>query len=123
MSSFVLVVDDDESIRETLCELLEDEGHRAVGASNGQEALDFLRSDGRPCMILLDVMMPVMDGAAFRAEQLGDPNLSSIPVALITAAGPDIAASLRAEVLLPKPLRIESVLELVERFCPNGATA
>jgi CheY-like chemotaxis protein len=114
----VLVVDDDEAIRDSLCEILEDEGHPAVGVPDGREALDFLRGDRRPCLILLDLMMPVMDGATFRAEQLGDPRLSSIPVAVITAAGVQAASGMRAEAVLPKPLRIENVLTVVERYCP-----
>jgi CheY-like chemotaxis protein len=119
MSRFILVVDDDQAIRETLCEMLGDEGHPAVGASNGQEALDLLRSDGRPCVIFLDLMMPVMDGVAFRAEQLQDPKLSTIPVAVITAAGQGAASSMNVDAVLPKPLRIESVLDVVRRYCPD----
>lgn len=122
MSNFVLVVDDDRAIRETLCELLEDEGHRAIGVANGKEALDILRRDSHPCVILLDVMMPVMDGPAFRAEQLKDPNLGTIPVAVITAGSKDAADALNAEALLLKPLRVEDVLEVVEHFC-SGDTA
>ena len=118
MTRFILVVDDDQAIRETLCELLADEGHRAVGASNGQEALDLIRSDGHPCLILLDVMMPVMDGIAFRVQQLQDPALSTIPVAVITAAGQIAAASMNVDAFLAKPLRIEHVLQVVQRFCP-----
>jgi CheY-like chemotaxis protein len=122
MSRFVLIVDDDRSIRESLCELLTDEGHRAVGASNGQEALEVLRSDGRPCVILLDIMMPVMDGVAFRVQQLADPDLRTIPVAVITAGGQGAASSMNTEAILLKPLRLESVLEVVERFCPAGTS-
>jgi CheY-like chemotaxis protein len=120
MSRFVLVVDDDQAIRETLCELLADEGYEAVGASHGREALDRLRTDGRPCVILLDLMMPVMDGFAFRAAQLADPGLSAIPVVVITAMGQASASSISADVVLSKPLRIERVLEAVSRFCPAG---
>jgi CheY-like chemotaxis protein len=123
MSKFVLVVDDDESIRDSLCELLEDEGHRAVGAANGQEALDILRRDGRPCIILLDMMMPVMDGASFRAEQVKDPALSAIPVAVITAAGKNAADGLNVDVVLPKPLMIDDVLAVVDRYCPGQVDA
>jgi len=119
MSEFVLVVDDDESIRESLCELLEDEGYRAVGAANGKEALDFLRRGERPCIIFLDIMMPVMDGAAFRAEQAKDPSLRDIPVAVITAAGKNAADRLNVDVVLPKPLVIEEVLAVVDRHCPG----
>jgi CheY-like chemotaxis protein len=121
MGKFVLVVDDDQAIRETLCELLEDEGHRAVGAANGKEALDILRREDRPCVILLDVMMPVMDGPTFRAEQLKDPSLSAIPVAVITAAGASAAAALNPGALLLKPLSMDSVLQVVDRFCPHAA--
>ena len=120
MTRFVLVVDDDESIRSSLCDLLQEEGHRAVGASNGQQALDLLRRGDRPCVILLDLMMPVMDGETFRHEQLGDPALRGIPVAVITAAGPAAAARISVDAVLPKPLRIESVLKVVDRFCPAG---
>jgi CheY-like chemotaxis protein len=119
MNKFVLVVDDDQAIRESLCELLEDEGHRAIGAANGREALDILRRDDRPCVILLDIMMPVMDGPTFRAEQLKDPSLSTIPVAVITAAGASAAASLNPGALLLKPLSMDSVLQIVDRFCPH----
>jgi len=122
MSACVLVVDDDKAIRETLCELLTDEGHAARGASNGKEALELLRSSVRPCLILLDVMMPVMDGVAFRAQQLEDPDLSKIPVAVITAGGQDGTSSMKVDVVLRKPLRLESVLELVRRYC-RPATA
>lgn len=114
----MLVVDDDEGIRESLVELLADEGHRSVGTSNGHEALQILRSNGRPCVILLDLMMPVMDGATFRTQQLSDPALSGIPVALITAAGPQRVATVHADVVLPKPLSIDMLLAVVAHFCP-----
>jgi CheY-like chemotaxis protein len=120
MSRSVLVVDDDQAIRETLCELLADDGYRAVGAANGREALELLRSGERPSIILLDLMMPVMDGFAFRTAQLADPALRAIPVAVITAMGQPSAASIDVDVVLSKPLRIEKVIELVERFCPPG---
>jgi CheY-like chemotaxis protein len=117
MARFVLVVDDDQAIRESLCELLADEGHRAVGVSNGREALDLLRSNGRPCAILLDLMMPVMNGTDFREHQLRDPELSAIPVAVITAGGQDAAASMNVDAILPKPFSIDSVLQFIHRFC------
>jgi CheY-like chemotaxis protein len=117
-SSFVLVVDDDESIREALVELLASSGHQTVATSNGQEALQFLRSNGPPCVILLDLMMPVMDGATFRTHQLDDPVLSAIPVVLITAAGPQRIATVHADAVLPKPLSIDRLLTVVAHFCP-----
>jgi CheY-like chemotaxis protein len=117
VKSCVLVVDDDAAIRESLCDILTDEGHPAVGVANGQQALEYLRNEGRPCVILLDLMMPVMDGASFRSHQLRDPDLNGIPVAVITAAGPRAAKGVPAEAFLAKPLRVESVLDVVERFC------
>lgn len=117
----VLVVDDDEDIRESLCALLEDEGHRVAQAANGMEALGYLRENlpALPCVILLDLMMPVMDGATFRAEQLRDPALREIPVVVITAAGPQAIARLSATHIVRKPLKIESVLEAIARHCGN----
>ena len=83
----VLVVDDDASIRTALRELLETEGYKVIEASNGLAALGRLRDGFRPCAIVLDLMMPVMDGWDFRSDQLRDPELRDIPVVVLTAAG------------------------------------
>lgn len=117
MQEFLLVVDDDGAIRDSLCSLLEDEGHRVVCVANGAEALDALRSHGRPCLILLDLMMPVMDGAEFRTRQLADPAIADVPVVLITAAGRNIASAVPAQQVLSKPLRADSILKVVEEYC------
>ena len=124
MTPFVLVVDDDLAIRESLTALLEDEGHRVRCAANGQEALAVLQQqdDGRAFVILLDLMMPVMDGVEFRARQLAEPALADIPVVLITASGPQIARSVPAQAVLHKPLRAEALLKTVARFCPTDAS-
>jgi CheY-like chemotaxis protein len=122
MCGFVLIVDDDPAIREAVCELLADEGHRAIGVANGQEALDLLRSGGRPGMILLDLMMPVMDGMSFRAKQLEDPVLGAIPVAVITASDRRAAASMNVEAVLPKPLDIDELLRTIQRLCASPST-
>jgi CheY-like chemotaxis protein len=112
-----LVVDDDPDIRDALVELLEDEGYRAVSASNGQEALVYLGSREAPCVILLDLMMPVMDGWEFRRRQQNDPRWSQIPVVVITAAGKHGANSIAAERVLPKPLQLDHVLEALAQYC------
>ena len=74
----------------------------------------------RPCVILLDLMMPIMDGPTFRAEQLKDPGLSAIPVAIITGAGKGAANELGVQEVLLKPLEIGDVLAVVGRFCTGA---
>ena len=113
----VLVVDDDADIRDALCELLEDEGYRAISAANGQEALANLSTGELPCVILLDLMMPVMDGWEFRRRQQEDPRLAQVPVVVITAAGKYGTSSIDAAHVLPKPLRLELVLEALQQYC------
>jgi CheY-like chemotaxis protein len=116
----VLVVEDDRDIREGLLDTLTDHGYGSVGAANGQDALTTLRTgDDLPCMILLDIMMPVMDGATFREEQLRDPDLAEIPVVLISAHR-DLtqqAKSLKAAAYLEKPLKLKELLALTHRYC------
>jgi CheY-like chemotaxis protein len=122
MAHHVLVVDDDPDIRETVIEVLQENGHRAQGASNGVEALERLRgSDELPCLILLDLMMPTMDGQAFRAEQLKDPQLSPIPVVVISAFrdSAEKAKELAAAAHLTKPVTLEELMAVVERFCDD----
>ena len=76
----ILVVDDEEMIRDSLIEYLDENGYRAIGAVDGRDALTKLAAvDRRPCVILLDLMMPVMDGQTFRAKQLLDPELAAHP--------------------------------------------
>ena len=83
----VLLVEDDLPIRDSLGEALAEEGFDVSTAGNGAEALERLRSGRRPSVIVLDLMMPVMDGWDFRQEQLGDPALRDIPVVIVSAVG------------------------------------
>jgi len=115
----VLVIDDDADIREAMCEVLADEGYAVVAVANGQEALTYLRSvpsSKRPCVIFLDLMMPVMDGWEFRRRQLADPTLMGIPVVAITAGGV-AAAAVPVPRLLAKPLQVEHLLEVLRDHC------
>jgi CheY-like chemotaxis protein len=114
----VLVVDDDRDIRETLQELIEDEGFPAVVAKNGADALARMR-ERRPCLVILDLFMPVMDGAEFRRQQLADAALADVPVVVVSAAASldERVASMRPDGYLEKPLRLERLLEIVARFC------
>jgi serine/threonine-protein kinase RsbW len=110
----ILVVEDDDATREAECLLLRGEGFPVAAARNGREALDHLRQGLRPRLILLDLMLPVVDGYAFRAEQLNDPALADIPVVVCSAvADPRHARSLRPAALLPKPVEFERLADTV----------
>jgi CheY-like chemotaxis protein len=119
MARFILVVDDDRDIRDSLVELLEEHGYPAVGASNGVEALDILRgSAAPPCLILLDLMMPVMDGREFREHQLENPAWTEIPVIVISAYS-DVEQQARALAVdhLRKPLAMRPLMDAIRRHC------
>src|SRR6516165_3917335 len=79
----ILLVEDDEIVRRAIQMVLEWEGYYVECARNGQEALDTLRAGSRPSLILLDILMPVLDGEEFRREQLQDPRFASIPVIVV----------------------------------------
>jgi CheY-like chemotaxis protein len=116
----VLVVDDDRDIRDVLSDALEAEGYRVTTAGDGQEALDWLRSGaGRPCVILLDLMMPRMDGIQLRTELLNDPALAPIPVVVLSADPSAIVAakSLSFAGSLRKPVPLEALLAAVHAHC------
>ena len=115
----ILVVDDDADIRESLTEILGEEGYRVAGARNGREALEYLRNETRPSLILLDMMMPEMDGWRLRLELQKVPELASIPVVILSAheSVRDAALALGAADYLRKPLRLKSLLEVAERYC------
>lgn len=119
MASYVsiLLVEDDDIIRESLAETLEDEGYGVASAANGQQALDWLRANPAPRLILLDIYMPVMSGTEFRQRQLDDPALAVIPVIVLSAVAPDRVAALRPQVFLQKPPDLDVLLEVVKRFC------
>jgi CheY-like chemotaxis protein len=116
----VLVVEDDRDVRDSILEVLEDNEYEPLIASNGMEALEKLRNpDQRPCLILLDVMMPVMDGWSFRAVQSEDAELSSIPVVVLTAhaSAAQTARDMRAAGFLRKPVELDDLLAAVQRHC------
>jgi len=116
-SRYILIVDDDDDIRLALAEVLEDEGYQVKTAANGSEALTLLRSSETPCMILLDLMMPVMDGWTFREQQLKDPALAEIPVYVISAAGNVAGAPVTQDRFIPKPIMLDHLLSLVDTVC------
>jgi CheY-like chemotaxis protein len=114
----IVVVDDDDDLRETLGELLSEEGYDARCFENGRVALDFLRAldgGGRPKLILLDLMMPEMNGWQFREEQLRDAALSGIPVVVMTASRSLAEHPIDVSEVLFKPIGLDQLLEAVER--------
>ncbi|HEY7289488.1 MAG TPA: response regulator [Vicinamibacterales bacterium] len=113
----VLIVEDDADLREMMAQLLALEGFDAAVVANGREALDYLKADHRPHLILLDLMMPVMDGWEFRRHQQADPSLASVPVIVLSAVDQGRASDVSAAAVLKKPLDFDRLLSLVRRYC------
>jgi CheY-like chemotaxis protein len=118
----ILLVDDDDAIREALTETLIDEGYAVHAARNGREALDWLRQgDDPPCVVLLDLMMPVMDGRAFLGERRSDPILAKIPVVVISAergCAELLTQSHQVNAVLAKPIALQGLLAAINRCAP-----
>src|SRR5258708_28054746 len=112
----LLVVEDDADIREALDGLLSMEGFRVAGCGNGREALDWLRASPKPDVILLDLMMPVMDGWQFRVVQKHDPALATIPVVALSADATAKAAAIDADAYLKKPVDYETLVDTIDRL-------
>lgn len=122
----LLLIEDDQDIRESLAEFLEDHGYRVVAARDGRVALDhLLHEQERPCLIVLDLMMPVMDGQEFRAQQLRNPELAEIPVLLISAYRDveERAFGLGRLPFLRKPFDLMQLLEEVQARCRPSSSA
>lgn len=111
-----MIVDDDRDIREALADVLQDEGFDVATAANGAEALKVLASGPLPNVILLDMMMPVMDGFEFRLAQKMAEELAPIPVVIITAGADERSRDLEAAAVLRKPLNMSRLLETI-RAC------
>jgi CheY-like chemotaxis protein len=117
----LLVVEDDDMIREALTELLRDEGALVTPASNGREALQELRSGRAPDLILLDLMMPVMDGWEFRVDQRADPALASIPIIAMSADMSAKARAIAADAYLRKPLDFSELVGRIRSVVDHAA--
>jgi len=124
-SGYILIVEDDDDIREALTQILELEGYVVREAANGREALDISAKEPIPSLILLDLMMPVMDGWQFRAEQMKDPHLSKVPVVVISADASvhEKVAAFGAATVLPKPISLDRLLRAVETLYPPPRTS
>jgi len=114
----ILVVEDNDDVREMMAVTLELEGHEVATAVNGLDALNKLHTGNKPCLILLDLMMPVMNGWQFREIQKTDPQLAEIPVVVVTAAGPrDDIPSITADAWLSKPVDFDRLLATIGPLC------
>jgi len=113
----VLIVEDDDDLREMMAHMLTIEGFDAATVANGREALKYLQTAEKPHVILLDLMMPVMDGWEFRRQQKADPDLAPVPVIVLSALDQSRAATVDAAAFLKKPLDFDRLLELVREHC------
>ena len=117
----VMIVEDDRDTREMLGRFLELEGFDVRTAANGQLALEALQQEDEPCVILLDLMMPVMNGWQFREQQVRDPRFSRIPVVVVTAAGPrEDIPEINADGWLSKPVDFDRLLATIGSLCQRS---
>lgn len=113
----VAIIEDDSEFRNMLRELLEEERYRVIAMANGAEALEMLRGDTMPDVILLDVSMPIMDGFDFLRHRNADPRLSTVPVVLVTNAKPHERPTVGVSDVVRKPIDIDEILFAIKRYC------
>jgi CheY-like chemotaxis protein len=117
METTVLVVDDDSDVRAELSEALFDEGFQVALAGDGAEALRLLRDGIHPALILLDLMMPTMNGWEFVAERAAHPELGGAPIVLMSGSRLPPGTTIPDGDFLPKPIRLDVLLAAVRRWC------
>ena len=119
MSDVILIVEDDPDIRNDLAEVLQEEGYRVVTAHHGGEAMERLQEIPPPCLIVLDLMMPVMDGWTFRSEILKDPQLKDVPIIVLSGVADfhTEARVLDAVAYVTKPFKLDGILREIGRYC------
>ena len=125
-SGSILIVDDDSDVRAALSELLEAEGFSVEGVPDGREALVRLRTEKvHPAVILLDLMMPGMDGWDFRTEQMRDPELAAVPVVIVSASGfsrESIQTQFRPAAFVEKPIERTALLGVLRELVSSGGS-
>jgi len=114
MKHTVLIVEDEAALRELMCEALELSGYEVVGAGNGKEALDALGRIEHVCLVVLDLLMPVMYGWEFYTEIQSRPALAEVPVIVHTSEAGQAPSGTR---VLQKPIRLERLLSVVHEYC------
>ena len=115
----VLVVEDDDDVRDAVAASLRDEGYDVAEAENGRLALEWLQSNADPCLVLLDLWMPVMTGMELHAVMSQDPRLAAVRLVVVSAAGDAKAQAQQMGAIgfLRKPLDLHDLLATVERYC------
>jgi two-component system chemotaxis response regulator CheY len=122
----ILIIDDDLELREVIAETLEQCGFAVAVAGNGREGLEYLRRGQAPRLILLDLMMPVMNGWQFCSAKQADPALASIPVIALSAAAkkdPSSPYYIDVQDVIAKPVELEQLLSVVRRVLPPATLA
>jgi CheY-like chemotaxis protein len=120
MGEPVLVVEDDPDLREMMEQLLHLEGFAPLTAPNGREALNLLDAGAPVKVILLDLMMPVMDGWEFRRQQRANPKLAHIPVVVMSAIDGDRLLEIEPVAAFRKPLAFNQVIDFLQHLCPSS---
>ena len=132
--SQILVVEDNDDVREMMAVTLELEGHKVTTAANGRQALAVLENGLKPSLILLDLMMPtadpanavsrgydmVMNGWELRTALQRDPRFSAIPIVIVSAVGGELVSGVNAGLYLPKPIDVDTLLDVVCDYCDDG---
>ncbi len=114
----IMVIEDDEDIRSVLVDLLAEEGYETHSAENGKEALETLRQIPKPCLVFLDLMMPIMNGREFLDEVMKDSYLAPVPVVVVSAIA-DKADVSGAVGYLKKPIDMDRILAVARKFCED----
>ena len=113
----ILIIEDDSAVRQTIREILEIHGYCVFEAADGREGMERLREIApEPCLVLLDLMMPVMNGWEFLDSQRSDPKLKDIPVVICTAYH-ESAKAIHPSAVVPKPVQLDQLLGAVQKFC------
>lgn len=120
MKKSILIVEDDSDIRQSMSDIFEDLGYKVVVAANGQEGLINLKKmDELPGVVILDLMMPVLDGCGFRNEQLKDSKLGTVPTVLLSADSrlPMKAKEFGFKEYVKKPIDLDHLISIAEKYC------
>lgn len=121
VTKHILIIEDDQGIRESIQDYLELEGYQTHLAQNGHEGLEVLKTVQLPCLILLDLMMPVMNGWEFLEAKKLDPTIADLPVVVVSAIGDDAAKPTGIQEFIRKPIDLNRLFATVRAYCGGPA--